>query len=143
MNMTRQEAVDDMLALFKTAWDATGHGSRVKYDNVGQKSLPPSGQNPWARVVLRHTTSRQASLAGESGNRRFRRTGVITIQIFQVVGNGLTGGTDLAKIIQDAYEGVTSPGGAIFRDVAINEIGPSGDFYQTNVVIPFEYDEIK
>lgn len=143
MSLTRKEAIDEIGALFKAAWDTTGYGTRVKYDNVGTTSVPPADQVPWARVSLRHVTSRQASLAGANGTRRFRRTGVLTVQVFEPPGRGLSGGTDLAKIVQDAFEGITSPGGVIFRDVAINEVGPDGDFYQTNVVAFFEYDEIK
>jgi len=141
MSLTRTEAVDSILSLFKAAWDTTGY--EAKYDNVACKSAPPDTQEPWARVVLRHTTSRQASLAGESGNRRFRRTGVLTIQVFEIAGNGLTGLENTAIIVRDTFEGVTSPEGVIFRDVTINEVGPDGDFFQTNVVVSFEYDEIK
>lgn len=143
MSLTRKEAVDEICAVFKTAWDTTGHGSRVKYDNVGNTSVPPSGQDPWARVAIRHATSAQASLSGTVGSRRFRRTGVLTVQVFEPAGQGLSGTTDLPKIVQDAFEGVSTPGGVWFRDVAINEIGPDKSYFQTNVVAFFEYDEIK
>jgi hypothetical protein len=143
MSLTRKEAIDEICTVFKTAWDTTGHGDRVKYDNVGKTSVPPSGQDPWVRVVIRHGTSAQGSLAGEVGTRRFRRTGLITAQVMEVKGQGLSGATDLPKIVQDAFEGVSTPGGVWFRDVAINEIGPDGDFFLTNVVAFFEYDEIK
>jgi hypothetical protein len=143
MSLTRIEAIDEIFALFKAAWDTTGYGDRVKYDNVASKSVPPEGTNPWARVVLRHGASSQATLANEAGRRRFRRTGVLTIQIFILPGIGLTGDADLPTIVRNAFEGVTSSGGIIFRDVAINEIGSDGDYFQTNVVAFFEYDEIK
>jgi len=143
MSLTRKQAIDEICTVFKTAWDTTGHGARVKYQNVGETSTPPSGQDPWARVVIRHSTSGQVSLAGAVGTRRFSRTGLITVQIMEVVGQGLSAATDLPKIVQDAFEGVSTPGGVWFRDVAINEVGPDGDFFQTNVVAYFEYDEIK
>lgn len=143
MSLTRKQAIDEICAIFKTAWDTTGHGSRVKYDNVGTTSTPPSGQDPWARVTIKHGVSAQASLAGAVGTRRFRRTGTLAVQVFTPPGEGLSGATDLPKIVQDAYEGVSTTGGVWFRDVSINEIGPDGDFFQTNVVAFFEYDEIK
>ena len=143
MSLTRNEAIDEICAIFKAAWDATGYGERVKYDNISKKSLPPDGEIPWARVTLRHATSAQASLAGEVGTRRFRRTGVLTVQVFEPIGSGLSGTTDLPKIVQESYEGVVSTGGVWFRNVRINEVGPDGDFFQTNVVIDFEYDEIR
>jgi len=143
MSLTRKQAIDEILALFKAAWDTTAYASRVKYDNVGTTSSPPSGQEPWCRVVLRHSASNQATLSGAVGTRRFRRYGVLTVQLFDLPGKGLSGAEDLSKIIMDAYEGKTSPGGVIFRRVRTNEIGPDGDFYQINIVAEFEYDEIK
>jgi len=141
MSLTRAEAIDEMLTVFHGAWSPTGHP--VKYDNVGAISPPPTTTSPWARVVLRHATSEQATLSGVAGNRRFRRSGSITVQIFTPVGEGLPSDEDLPKIVQDAYEGVTTPGGVIFRSVAISEIGSDREWFQVNVVASFEYDEIK
>lgn len=142
MSLTRREAINEILTLFKTVWEATQDASLVKYDNVANDNVPPSTQVPWARVKVRHTTAGQASLTGALGTQRFERKGILTIQIFQPAGKGLSGATDLPKIVQDAYEGVET-NGVWFRDVVANEIGPNGDFYQTNIVALFEYDEIK
>jgi hypothetical protein len=140
----RRDAITAILSLFATAWTGAGQSaSRVKYDNVGKSSLPPDGNLPWARVVLRHTSSDQASLSGEVGTRRFQRNGLLTIQIFVPPGKGLAESVDIPKIIQDAYEGVRTTDGVWFKNVTLNEIGPDGDFYQHNVVAAFEYDEIK
>jgi hypothetical protein len=63
--------------------------------------------------------------------------------VFEPPGKGLSGATDLPKVIQDAFEGVATASGVWFRDVTVNEIGPDGDFFQTNIVAFFEYDEVK
>lgn len=145
MSLTRIQAIDDMLALLKTAWVTTASqdGSRIQWENVGNKSVPPDGEYPWCRVTIRHNSSRQRTLAGATGRRIFTRKGTIVVQVFEVGGRGLPATTDLAKIILDAYEGVTSPGGVWFRDVTLNEIGQDGSFFQTNIVAGFEYDEVK
>jgi hypothetical protein len=145
MSLTRIQATDEMLALVKYAWETTAGqpGSRLKWENVGSASVPPTGQSPWARVIVRHTTAGQSTLAGASGTRLFRRNGIIIVQLFEVKGKGVIGTVDLAKIIMDAYEGVTTVGGVEFRDVTINEVGPEGDFFQENIVIPFSYYECK
>lgn len=141
---TRRAAITEILGLFRTAWLAAGQAdNQVHYGNVGKKAIPPSGATAWAQVILRHTTASQASLSGALGTRMFDRKGILTIQIFVPPGKGLAEATDLPKIIQDAYEGKETTNGAWFRDVVVNEIGPDGDFYQTNVVALFEYDEIK
>jgi len=141
---TRRAAITEILGLFRTAWlGASQSDARVKYDNVGKTSLPPSGNDPWARVILRHTTAGQASLSGVSGTRMFDRQGILVMQIFVPPGKGLAEAIDLPKIVQDAYEGIETANGAWFRDVVVNEIGVDGDFYQTNVVVLFEYTEVK
>lgn len=139
----RQDKINEILLILKLQIDKTSFKGRIKWDNVATKSLPPAGHLPWLRAVLRHGASFQATLSGATGKRRFRRTGTLVVQCFDIVGQGLAPGGDLPKIVQDAYEGKTSPTGVIFRNVSINEIGPDGDFFQTNVVINFEYDEIK
>lgn len=141
MSLSRSAALVEIRDLFDTAWAGAGP---VKYDNVTPEVTPfPPATGPWSKLFIRHAEAFQATIQGETGNRRFRRTGLITAQIFQDPGAGLTGATDLSTIVRDAFEGVTSPGGIIFRQVATNEIGPDGDFFQTNVVAFFEYDEQK
>ncbi len=141
---TRRAAITEILGLFRTAWLAAGQSDdRVKYDNVGKTDLPDSTQSTWARVILRHTTAGQGSLSSQAGTRIFDRKGILSIQIFTPPGKGLAEATDLPKIIQDAYEGIETANGAWFRDVVVNEVGPDGDFYQTNVIALFEYTEIK
>jgi len=141
---TRRAAITEILGLFRTAWLGAGQAdNRVKYDNVGKTTVPPTGNTPWARVTLRHIAAGQGSLSGESGQRMFDRSGILTIQIFVPPGKGLAEATDLPKILQDAYEGVRTTNGAWFRDVVVQEVGIDGDFFQTNVIAIFEYDEIK
>lgn len=137
MTLQRRDAINEILSLLKAVWDPLGFP--MKYDNT---HVDTAGAT-WARATLRHNTGFQATLAGETGQRRFRRTGTLVVQIFQPPGAGLSLNPDLAKIVVDAYEGVTSAGGVIFRDVVPNEIGVDGGFFQTNVSVNFEYDEIK
>lgn len=55
--MNRAQAIDEILALAYTAWTVTAgqEASRWKWENVAQKTTPPSGQHPWGRIILRHT----------------------------------------------------------------------------------------
>lgn len=141
--MTGEEAIDHILGLLLAAWNTTAYTNRIKYDNVATQSLPPSGNTPWARATLRHTDSGQASLANAGGRRKFRRTGVLTVGVFVPQGTGFSKSTALATIVRDAYEGVSGPSGLWFRNVRINEIGPDGAWFLTNVVANFEYDDVK
>lgn len=139
MSLTYAQAVDEISAIFKTAWDTTGHDAF--YESV--KKSRGSNSDPWAVVTLRHAAGFQATLAGDTGTRTYRRQGDLTIQIFIVAGKGLQEFYNLAKVVSDAYEGSASPGGVWFRNIRINEVGRDGEFHQNNVKIDFEYDEIK
>ena len=140
MTATYNQAVDDILDVFKTAWDTTTW--KALYPNVGG-SLPDDETDPWARVTLQHTDGGQASLTGGLGTTRWGRTGILTVQIFVPTGEGLSEARSLAKIVTDGFEGTSTTNGVWFRNARINEVGPDGDWFQTNVLIDFIYDEVK
>lgn len=139
MSLTYAEARDEILAVFKTAWDTTSY--QAFYDDVRQQR--GDTESPWASVHLRHASGGQATLSGETGSRTFARTGNITTQIFTPSGKGLQDAYALAKVVSDAFEGANTPGGAWFRNVRLNEVGRDGQFFQLNVIVDFSYDEIK
>ncbi len=92
---------------------------------------------------MRHNVMDQRTL-GNTGNRRFRRFGVITVQIFTLSNQGLATADVFAKIALDAFEGQsTAPTEIHFRNAMINEVGEDGPWFQTNVLVDFDYDEIK
>ena len=138
MNLTFAQANDDILALLKAAWDPTGH--EMFYEDIREQR--ETDQTPWAQVVVRHAAGQQDTLGG-IGNRSFLRLGVVIVTINTPSGSGLSTAYALAKVVADAYEGVSSPNGVWFRNVRINELGRDGTFFQTNVLIDFEYTEIK
>jgi hypothetical protein len=139
MTATFNQARDEIFALIKTAWETTGF-NMVWPDKPNTK---PSGRTPWARTTLRHSTGQQATIASFSGVSRWFREGVLTIQIFTPSGEGLSRAYDLAKVISDALEGVSTSCGVWFRNTRLNEVGPDGDWFQINVMTDFNYDEIK
>lgn len=142
-------AVDTILGLFKEHWEAetpalnAGSPVRVEWPGVDSGGTPPPDQ-PYARIRVRHTTSRQVTF-GKVGERRFNRPGFVTVQIFAPIvgGSGLTFAENLATIARNAYEGRGTPSGIWFRRSAIQDIGEDGTFHQFNVVVEFEYDEMR
>lgn len=140
MTATFDTANNEILDTFKAAWDTTGHVAL--YENV--KGDKPSGNSdPWARVTVRHSFGEQATLANAGGQRRWNREGIITVQVFIPLGEGLSEGYALAKIVADAFEGAATPSAVWFRNVRVNEVGPDGEWFQINVLADFTYDEIK
>lgn len=152
MSLTRTQVIDAMNGALKTAWDAVNGGAyagRIKWENVAKseadgQDAPMSGNTPWLRSTIRHTPGQgKISLSNQVGLRRYDRRGVMIVQVFSPKGSGLPGTPDLAKVVQDAYEGQTVLPGLIIRTVDIQEIGVDGNWFQTNVSITFEYDELR
>jgi hypothetical protein len=138
---TPAEAVEQILTIFKTAWDGATSSAPVMYQNISNVGKPDD--ETWTRVMVQHQDGAQVTLRAESGERRFRSFGLFTAQIFTPIGEGLTSSLALGKVIKNALEGVTTSGGVIFRNVRLVDVGSSGNHYQTNVLADFEYDEVR
>lgn len=146
---TYPSAVDELLGLFKAHWDAEtpalngGSPVHVEWPGVDSGSPPPPDK-PYARVRVRHTSSQQLTF-GPVGSRRFNRPGFVTVQVFAPLtrGFGLTFAENLAIIARDAYEGRGTASGIWFRRSTVQDIGEDGTWHQMNVVVEFEYDEMK
>lgn len=128
---------------FVAAWDGnvTSQPIPVFYQDAKQ-DRPTNDLQPFVRVQVQHAAGRQASLAGVDGQKLRINNGIFTVQLFTVLGEGLSKADVLAKIIQDAFEG-QAVNGIWFRNVRVNEIGVDGDRYQTNILVDFTYDELK
>ena len=50
---------------------------------------------------------------------------------------------DYAQIVMNAFEGAATSKQIWFRGTELNIIGEDGAFWQVNVVINFEYDQVK
>ena len=143
MVATPQQAVREMHTVFKTVWDAYGYGSapfyNAFYENV-DCGVRSSAEEPWAKVYVRHLTGGAVTISGGNGSHVERALGLYTIQLFQPAGAGI----DYTQIraLMAAFRGVTTASGVIFRNVKPNEVGLDGDFYQTNIIANFEYDEV-
>ena len=133
---------DAIYLAFETAWNAqTPPVPTLFYDD--KEFDLPDGDTPWAFMMVRHVTSTQETL-GEIGGRRFRRKGLVTIQVRTPTGLGLSTNDIFSKIALDAFEGIeTEPDQVIFRRARLQEVGNDGAWFLTNVMADFEYDEVK
>jgi len=141
-------ASDEILGLFKTAWDANtaavaGSVPAVRWPGVDSGD-PPSPAAPFARIAIHHGTGQQRTL-GQTGSRRFERQGTVVVQILTPIssGGGLRLAQQLAIIVRDAFEGKGTASGIWFRNVSTREVGPDGTWNRINVTADFLYDEIK
>lgn len=135
---SRTEAVDAIFSRFLTVWDAEPSALRVLWqDDDGQD--PPSDEG-FARASIRHDSRQQGAL-GAGSTKRYTNTGLVTIQIFTLAGNGRVLSDQLADTAVSAFEGQTAGDGTIwFRNTVASEVGISGQYLQVNVTSEFEYD---
>ncbi len=146
---TFDSARDEILGLFNTYWTAQtpalngGQAVRVEWPGVDAGG-PPSASEAWARIAVRHGTSRQGTF-GPPGQRRFLRLGLITVQLFTplAAGGGLSFAENLGIIARNAFEGRSTDSGIWFRNARLQEVGPDGEWYQMNMTVEFQYDEVR
>jgi len=149
MSIGFDAARDEMLALFNVAWLANTPAINgavaipVEWQGV-YSGAPPAADEAFARVTIRHSEGGQITF-GNTSNRRFNRSGLITVQVFAPIssGGGLSFAENAAIIARDAFEGVGTASGIWFRNSRIQEIGPEGAWFQMNVVTEFQYDEVR
>lgn len=142
MTTTVAEARSIMLNIFKTKWsELQSPAYWVEYESTAGQ--PPTSRKPWARVTLRHRDGPQASLTGAEGEcRRYSQFGTIYVQLFGPMGSGMKELYRLAGGVQTAYNQARRLP-VIFRNVRIQEAGPSTLWDQINVVIDFVYDKVE
>lgn len=140
---TIAEARDEILTHFTTAWNAgTPPVPLLMYDD---KHRDPPDNAPYARITVKHNLFTQATVGGKgTGGQRFRRFGIVTVQVFTLSGDGLTNADVLVDLALDAFEGQSTGSDRIeFRNARANEIGEDGPWFQTNVIAEFDYDRVK
>lgn len=138
--MSPDEARDEMLAVFKAAWDTTAVPNNVVYSDVAGSK--PFGDAAWARVSIRHATGGQSSLIGDVGQKRHTETGTLWVQVFAPAGDGSVTAYSLATMVRNAYRAVR--GSTVwYRNHRLQEAGSSGAFEQVNVLVDFNYDDVR
>lgn len=139
MSLTQKQAYDeicDPIRLVGIAEDFAVHWDNKRTNNSKTE------ENSYVAFLVRTAGSGPPTLGGV-GHRSFGRFGTAIARVFTPTGKGLSEGYALAKSISDVYEGVSTPNGVWFRNVRTQEIGKEGSFFEMQVLIEFQYDEIK
>ena len=98
---------------------------------------PPDG-SPWVRVSTISGDQRQVSMGKL---RRFRRQGLVVVQIFVPAGSGDGTARELADSVAAIYQGRTV-NGVIFRGTGLTRIGIDGPQVQFNASTPYQADDL-
>lgn len=132
MNFEQAEAA--LREHFNTEWDGL---TPIAWPDVA--FTPPAGT--WVRFSAKHNDGFQASM-GSPGSNRYRRLGIVTIQIFQPQGQASTDARAKADAASDIFI-ANGLAGFLFRNIVAADIGPDGaGWYQWNVRAEFQYDRI-
>lgn len=140
MNLEQAEA--DIRKFFDAAWTAafaSPNTPPIAWPDI-EFTIPEN--KTWVRFNCQENGGQQVGM-GDPGNNRFRRFGIVTIQVFQPRGQGSKDARTKAAAARDLFTGAQTTGGVTFQDVSARQVGDDGHgFYQVNVFAPFWYDEI-
>ena len=143
MALTRTQARDEIAALVKGVVDTLGTNFVAIYDDT-KTDIPKANDTPlktWARITVRHVGGAQTSLSDVSGQKRYTKTGLLTIQLFTPAGDGSTAADPLCDQFEAAFRDKSTPGGVWFRNPRSVEIGNDGPWWQTNILGDFQYEQ--
>lgn len=147
--MTQQDAVNEILERFATAWAVTNF--QVIYPDVALTPLQvalidgkdESILEPWARITIR-TASRSQGAFGSGGDaRRWDEVGVLLVEIYTPTGSGFQQARTLGKIVQDAFEGVSTPNGVWFSEGSFSPNGSEGVWSRITYSVKWEFHEYR
>ena len=147
MTATYIEALDEIMTVFKDAWDAgstpvVGYIPEIVWPGIEPEENLPTDKF-WARFSNKTLDDEQSTLKGV-GLRRYTIEGLAFIQIFAPLSNSeaVKKAKELATLTRNAYRGITTPSCVWFRNARIQEVGSKDKWYQINVLVNYEHDDI-
>lgn len=159
--LTVRQARDGIYSTFDAFWDDPECGWRsiegfgdtpplrpepiIRYENVRQEeTAEPQPLEPWINFSVRHNDTVFQGFGGPDLRGLYEGFGVVILQIFTPIGCSLTLADDMVNVAKGALQGTRGTGefcSLVFRGATVNEIGVDDKWHQTNVIVPFEYDE--
>lgn len=149
MTATHQQAVDHMMGMIKTAWDAVtgplngGEPYTIFWNGVEDEDKAPANV-PHLRAAVRHSFAGRANLQGTTSVRRYTRHGMVSCDVMVPLSIGTVNPTGyaLADPIHKAFEGASNSLGIWFRNVRTLEVGAFRPWFRFSVYADFQYDEV-
>ena len=151
MSLTYDQAVDEMFALFRTAWNANtaaivGTVPEVRWQGVESKVVPIV-DGYWCRISTQNLGEKQTtfkSAIAQDTNRRYTSKGLLFVQIFCPMSDSdsMSKGRQLGEVAKKAFRGKATPAAVWFRNARVNDLPPEDDMYRFNMVVEYEYDDI-
>jgi hypothetical protein len=142
MSVTLEEARDEVLGRVEATLYNIDALIRPTLLFEGVHAQPSgSEEGSWAWASFKVLAGAQESMGGVGGTSLWRTTGSLVIEVYTSALRGLLSSDRICQAFRDGFRGYTSPGGVWFRNHRIENVGISGSFYRSDVVIDFEYSE--
>ena len=123
---------------FNTQWSSLRPTIPVFFDNAGDDVTPPQN-SAWVRLTVLPGSSQQVEMGRL---RRWRRAGVVAIQIYVPAASGTGLAQELGDTVIEIFEGLTLSG-VIFRATSLNRVGFDGAWLQYNALTNYQADELR
>jgi hypothetical protein len=140
---------DAIFAQIKTTLDADPISAPVKvlYWDVGQdvprtQDALTKAADPYFVAIVGFNGGGQATLADQNGQTKFDRRGIVTLQIHAPFGTGQNLLDQFIEIGLRCFEGQNA-NGAWFRNVRPIDVGQRGQYFRTNIIADFEFDQLR
>lgn len=138
------EAANTIRDRFQTSFHASEPNVPIAFDNVNglyqsDGTIVGEISSPYVVLNIRPGNAHQSSI----GKRAWRNPGSIIVQIFIPEGTGDSRANEIAQAVVGALRGQTV-GGVRFRATSPPQVvGQTGGWWQTNVITPFDFDDIE
>lgn len=101
------------------------------------------GNVPWYRVSVRELVGARANLNGVVGQRKYERTGLLSIQYFNLTNIGVKDITEKAELARDYFEDRRLSDDVIYLTADVRQQLPDGKWKPILVEVTFEYTDRK
>lgn len=147
--MTPSEARDEIYTLFTDAWTASNIRAKmpeIRYQGKEKGSVP---NDAYIRLSMQQVASPQSAHTmpdgPEASGTQYTTHGLIFGQLFIPASerDGYYNGELLATFARDIFRASQTPSGVWFRNPRFNELEPEGSKFRWNIVVEYEYNEVK
>jgi hypothetical protein len=109
------------------------------------QSQPTENPAPWARVQYQIASNIQKSIgsAGPESKRRYEVKGLLTVSYHATTGYGLSAVGALSQYLYDEFMGFRTASGVFYKPQPVRDVQQVGLWYRSDVMIQFQYDEIR
>ena len=98
----------------------------------------PEGE-VWATVTVLPGAPRLIGIGGDPSSRKWRVVGVLTVQVFTPLKQGVSFAEELVSEFSAEFQGRTIEN-IIFREVALLRLGQQGAWHQHNINTGYQFD---